>query len=215
MATVRGAAAAALRDCADGRRKGACDLRSRRWRRFRLARAGWWCGSTRGSRATWWWGSRRPTARENVCLATRAARVLIFPVTEANIVGGAARGVTAIRLDSKDRVLGFMLANKKREGLTVRTNRGGDPDRAGDQVPGDRPRRQGLRDPAARLARCGRPGRGRAGAEPGGNWRVGPGGTERRTSAIGWDTRDCESMAGTSRDVIDRIDDARLISSRK
>ena len=62
---------------------------------------------------------------ENVCLATRAARVLIFPVTEANIVAGAARGVTAIRLDSKDRVLGFMLANKKREGLTVRTNRGG------------------------------------------------------------------------------------------
>ena len=62
---------------------------------------------------------------ENVCLATRAARVLIFPVTEANIVGGAARGVAAIRLDSKDRVLGFMLANKKREGLTVRTNRGG------------------------------------------------------------------------------------------
>ncbi len=29
---------------------------------------------------------------ENVCLATRAARVLIFPVTEANIVGGAAQG---------------------------------------------------------------------------------------------------------------------------
>ena len=41
---------------------------------------------------------------ENVCLATQAARVLIFPVTEANIVAGAARGVTAIRLDSKDRV---------------------------------------------------------------------------------------------------------------
>ncbi len=61
---------------------------------------------------------------ENLCLATQAARVLIFPVTEANIVAGAARGVTAIRLDSKDRVLGFVLANKKREGLTVRTNRG-------------------------------------------------------------------------------------------
>ncbi len=30
---------------------------------------------------------------ENVCLATRSARVLIFPVTEANIVAGAARGV--------------------------------------------------------------------------------------------------------------------------
>jgi DNA gyrase subunit A len=62
---------------------------------------------------------------ENVCLATRAARVLIFPVTEANIVAGAARGVAAIRLEAKDRVLGFVLANKKREGLTVRTNRGG------------------------------------------------------------------------------------------
>jgi DNA gyrase subunit A len=61
---------------------------------------------------------------ENVCLATRSARVLIFPVTEANIVAGAARGVNAIRLDPKDRVIGFVLANKKREGLTVRTNRG-------------------------------------------------------------------------------------------
>jgi DNA gyrase subunit A len=61
---------------------------------------------------------------ENICLATRSARVLIFPVTEANIVAGAARGVNAIRLESKDRVIGFVLANKKREGLTVRTNRG-------------------------------------------------------------------------------------------
>ncbi len=33
--------------------------------------------------------------------------------------------MAAIRLDTKDRVLGFLLANKKREGLTVRTNRGG------------------------------------------------------------------------------------------
>ena len=61
---------------------------------------------------------------ENVCLATRSARVLIFPVTEANIVAGAAKGVTAIKLDAKDRVLGFALANKMREGLTVRTSRG-------------------------------------------------------------------------------------------
>jgi DNA gyrase subunit A len=50
--------------------------------------------------------------------------VLIFPVTEANVVAGAARGVVAIKLDGKDRVIGFVLANKKREGLTVRTNRG-------------------------------------------------------------------------------------------
>ncbi len=61
---------------------------------------------------------------ETVCLATRSARVLIFPVTEANVVSGPAKGVTAIKLDAKDRVLGFALANKMREGLTVRTNRG-------------------------------------------------------------------------------------------
>ncbi len=62
---------------------------------------------------------------ENVCLATRSARVLIFPVTEANVVSGPAKGVNAVRLDAKDRVLGFALAGKKREGLTVRTTRGG------------------------------------------------------------------------------------------
>jgi DNA gyrase subunit A len=61
---------------------------------------------------------------ENVCLATRQARVLIFPVTEANVVAGAARGVVAIKLEARDRVIGFVLANRKREGLTVRTNRG-------------------------------------------------------------------------------------------
>jgi len=61
---------------------------------------------------------------ENVCLATKQARVLIFPVTEANVVSSAARGVAAIKLDAKDRVIGFVLANRKREGLAVRTNRG-------------------------------------------------------------------------------------------
>ena len=61
---------------------------------------------------------------ENICLATRSARVLIFPVTEANVVGSTAKGVIAIKLDPKDRVLGFALANKMREGLTVQTNRG-------------------------------------------------------------------------------------------
>jgi DNA gyrase subunit A len=61
---------------------------------------------------------------ETVCLATRSARVLIFPVHEANVVAGAAKGVTAIKLDAKDRVLGFSLANRMRDGLTVQTNRG-------------------------------------------------------------------------------------------
>ena len=61
---------------------------------------------------------------ETVCLATRSARVLIFPVSEANVVSGAAKGVTAIKLKADDRVIGFALAGKKRDGLTVRTNRG-------------------------------------------------------------------------------------------
>ncbi|MDX2037484.1 MAG: DNA topoisomerase (ATP-hydrolyzing) [Isosphaeraceae bacterium] len=61
---------------------------------------------------------------ETVCLATRMARVLIFPVAEANIVSGAAKGVAAIKLDPRDRVIGFALANKMRDGLTVVTNRG-------------------------------------------------------------------------------------------
>jgi DNA gyrase subunit A len=62
--------------------------------------------------------------KDTVCLATRSARVLIFPVGEANVVSGAAKGVTAIKLKADDRVIGFALANRMREGLTVRTNRG-------------------------------------------------------------------------------------------
>ncbi len=61
---------------------------------------------------------------ENVCLATRSARVLIFPVADVNVVAGAAKGVTAVKMDANDVVIGFALANKMREGLTVRTNRG-------------------------------------------------------------------------------------------
>jgi DNA gyrase subunit A len=63
---------------------------------------------------------------ENVCLATRCARVLIFPVTEINVVSGAAKGVLAVKLEKNDRVLGFTLAGKVREGLRVRTSRGGE-----------------------------------------------------------------------------------------
>jgi DNA gyrase subunit A len=70
-------------------------------------------------------GVQATDGSENVCLATQSARVLIFPVIEANIVAGPARGVNAIRLEAKDRVIGFVLATKKREGLVVRTSRGG------------------------------------------------------------------------------------------
>lgn len=50
--------------------------------------------------------------------------MLIFPVTEANVVAGVAKGVLAIKLDPKDKVIGFTLANRKRDGLEVRTSRG-------------------------------------------------------------------------------------------
>ena len=62
---------------------------------------------------------------ENVCLATRRARVLIFPVAEVNVVSGVAKGVAAIKLiEDDDRVIGFVLSDRKRDGLTVRTSRG-------------------------------------------------------------------------------------------
>ena len=62
--------------------------------------------------------------RENLCLATTNARVIIFPVWEIPVVAGAAKGVLAIKLGFGDRVLGFVLADKKRDGLTVKTSRG-------------------------------------------------------------------------------------------
>ena len=46
-------------------------------------------------------------------------------MSEANVVSAAAKGVAAVKLDAKDRVIGFALADRKREGLTVRTSRGG------------------------------------------------------------------------------------------
>ncbi|GIW87093.1 MAG: DNA topoisomerase (ATP-hydrolyzing) [Isosphaeraceae bacterium] len=61
---------------------------------------------------------------ETVALATRMARVLVFPVSEANIVSGPARGVQAIKLDPRDRVLGFKLCDGRRDALSVRTSRG-------------------------------------------------------------------------------------------
>jgi len=61
---------------------------------------------------------------ENVALATKDGRVLLFAVREIPPRAGAARGVKAIRLGQGDRVLGFALVRKKREGLRVATNRG-------------------------------------------------------------------------------------------
>ena len=61
---------------------------------------------------------------ELVTLATEEGRVLIFKVSEVPPRAGAARGVKAIRLGPKDRVLGFQLTTRKRHGLRAWTTRG-------------------------------------------------------------------------------------------
>ncbi len=61
---------------------------------------------------------------ENVCLASRKGRVLIFPVQEIPLFKGAGKGVIGIRLDREDELLGFTLSVTAREGLEVETSRG-------------------------------------------------------------------------------------------
>ncbi len=61
---------------------------------------------------------------ENVCLASRNGRVLIFPIDQISSYKGAAKGVKAIDLEDHDRVLGAALSTSAREGLEVETNRG-------------------------------------------------------------------------------------------
>jgi DNA gyrase subunit A len=62
--------------------------------------------------------------RETVALATRRARVLLFPVDEINVLSGPGKGVLAVKLDEHDWVMGFCLSREATEGLEVETNRG-------------------------------------------------------------------------------------------
>lgn len=62
---------------------------------------------------------------ENVCMASKEGRALIFPVHQIPVFKSAAKGVIAMRLSGKgDRVLGFTLATAARQGLEVETSRG-------------------------------------------------------------------------------------------
>ncbi len=61
---------------------------------------------------------------EKVALATEQGRVLMFLAAEVPVKATAVRGVNAIRLEGNDRVLGFALTRRKREGLLTWTNRG-------------------------------------------------------------------------------------------
>jgi DNA gyrase subunit A len=66
-----------------------------------------------------------PTAGdERVCMATRKARVIVFDINEVPPRSGTVRGVNALRVEKGDEILSFTLANKKREGLVTKTNRG-------------------------------------------------------------------------------------------
>ena len=62
---------------------------------------------------------------ENVCLASKEGKGLVFPLHQIPTFKSAAKGVIAMRLGGKgDRVLGFVVSDAAREGLEVETSRG-------------------------------------------------------------------------------------------
>jgi DNA gyrase subunit A len=61
---------------------------------------------------------------EHVALATCKGRAMLFRVDEIPPKATSVLGVNAIKLIAGDQILGFTLTLKKRQGLTVRTNRG-------------------------------------------------------------------------------------------
>ena len=62
---------------------------------------------------------------ENVCLASRQGRALIFPVPQIPVFKSAAKGVIAMRLQgADDKVLGMAVSDAARRGLEVETSRG-------------------------------------------------------------------------------------------
>lgn len=62
---------------------------------------------------------------ENVCLASRQGKGLIFPVEQISVFKSAAKGVIAMRLQGKDdAVLGMAISDAARDGLEVETSRG-------------------------------------------------------------------------------------------
>ena len=61
---------------------------------------------------------------ETVVLASRAGRVILFPVGEVNFLSGPGRGVMAIKLEKGDKLLGSAVSRAPREGLTVHTGGG-------------------------------------------------------------------------------------------
>jgi DNA gyrase subunit A len=56
---------------------------------------------------------------ETLIAASREGRALLCKVEEINFLGGAGRGVLVLKLDPKDRIIGFSTSTAPRTGLTV------------------------------------------------------------------------------------------------
>ena len=70
-------------------------------------------------------GAEVAAGSENVCLASREGRALIFPVAQLPVFRSAAKGVIAMRLaGDADAVLGMAVSDAARRGLDVETSRG-------------------------------------------------------------------------------------------
>lgn len=69
-------------------------------------------------------GVQISAGKEHVCLVSDDSHALVFPVTDLNILRGAGKGVTAMKLADDDKILGYTLSREKDEGLTVTTSRG-------------------------------------------------------------------------------------------
>lgn len=62
---------------------------------------------------------------ETVIAVSREGRALLCPVNEINFLGGPGRGVTVIKIDESDRVIGVTAVRDERDGLTVVREDGG------------------------------------------------------------------------------------------
>jgi DNA gyrase subunit A len=63
---------------------------------------------------------------EHACLATESAHALTFPVAEVNVVRGAGKGVTGIKIGEHDRLVAFDVVGNPDEGAHIRTRIGKD-----------------------------------------------------------------------------------------
>ena len=62
--------------------------------------------------------------QDSVCLASHDGRVIVFEALSLKFLRGSGKGVNAIRLAKKDRVIDFVLRGSAKEGLAVVTSRG-------------------------------------------------------------------------------------------